>query len=139
MDRELYGQQFHLNDNEIDLVSTLAPKRQMLIKNPDVAKVANLDVDPKSYWIYTNDPFDNRKRREAFEAYGFEKGLEILAGGKDETPFPRPRDRRSSRSSPAPSTWRASFGSTWKSLPSTGSNRFSSASFWASFSRRWFS
>jgi type IV secretion system protein VirB4 len=82
MDRELYGQQFHLNDNEIDLISTLAPKRQMLIKNPDVAKVANLDVDPKSYWIYTNDPFDNRKRREAFEAYGFEKGLEILAEGK---------------------------------------------------------
>ena len=82
MDRELYGQQFHLNNNEIDLVSTLAPKRQMLIKNPDVAKVANLDVDPKSYWIYTNDPFDNRKRREAFEAHGFEKGLEILAGGK---------------------------------------------------------
>jgi len=82
MDRELYGQQFHLNDNEIDLVSTLAPKRQMLIKNPDVAKVANLDVDPKSYWIYTNDPFDNRKRREAFDAYGFEKGLEILARGK---------------------------------------------------------
>ena len=81
MDRELYGQQFHLNDNEIELVSTLAPKRQMLIKNPDIAKVANLDVDPKSYWIYTNDPFDNRKRREAFDAYGFEKGLEILAGG----------------------------------------------------------
>ena len=78
---ELYAQQFHLNDNEIDLVSTLAPKRQMLIKNPDIAKVANLDVDPKSYWIYTNDPFDNRKRRETFEVHGFEKGLEILAGG----------------------------------------------------------
>ena len=54
----------------------------MLIKNPDVAKVANLDVDLKSYWIYTNDPFDNRKRREAFETYGFEKGLEILARGQ---------------------------------------------------------
>jgi hypothetical protein len=38
-------------------------------------------VDPKSYWLYTNDPFDNQKRRDAFEAYGFEKGLEILAGG----------------------------------------------------------
>jgi len=82
MDRDLYAQQFHLNDNEIELVSTLAPKRQMLIKNPDIAKVANLEVDPKSYWIYTNDPFDNRKRREAFEAYGFEKGLEILARGQ---------------------------------------------------------
>ena len=43
------------------------------------AKVANLTVDPKSYWLYTNDPFDNRKRKEAFEAYGFEKGLQVLA------------------------------------------------------------
>ncbi|HEV2500714.1 MAG TPA: DUF87 domain-containing protein [Terriglobia bacterium] len=80
MDRDLYQRQFHLNDNEIELISTLIPKRQMLIKNPDIAKVANLEVDPKSYWLYTNDPFDNRKRKEAFETHGFEKGLEILAG-----------------------------------------------------------
>jgi type IV secretion system protein VirB4 len=82
MGRDLYQQQFHLNDIEIDLITTLVPKRQMLIKNPDIAKVANLNVDPKSYWIYTNDPFDNLKRRQAFEAYGFEKGLEILAGAQ---------------------------------------------------------
>lgn len=82
MDRELYQRQFHLNGHEIELISTLIPKRQMLIKNPDIAKVANLEVDPKSYWLYTNDPFDNRKRREAFEQYGFEKGLEILAGAE---------------------------------------------------------
>ena len=81
MDRDLYQRQFHLNDSELEIISTLIPKRQMLIKNPDVAKVANLEVDPKSYWIYTNDPFDNQKRREAFEAHGFEKGLEVLAGG----------------------------------------------------------
>jgi len=79
MDRELYQQQLRLNDNEVQLISTLVPKKQMLIKNPDMAKVLNLDVDPKSYWLYTNDPFDNRKRTEAFEAYGFEKGLEMLA------------------------------------------------------------
>jgi type IV secretion/conjugal transfer VirB4 family ATPase len=80
MDRALYREQFHLNDNEIELISTLVPKQQLLIKTPDFAKVANLTVDPKSYWLYTNDPFDNRKRREAFETYGFEKGLELLAG-----------------------------------------------------------
>lgn len=80
LDRELYQQQFHLNDHELELITTLIPKQQMLIKTPDVSKVANLNVDPKSYWIYTNDPFDNRKRDEAFAAHGFEKGLEILAG-----------------------------------------------------------
>jgi type IV secretion system protein TrbE len=80
MDRDLYRRQFHLNENEVDLISTLIPKQQFLIKTPELAKVANLTVDRTSYWLYTNDPFDNRKRKEAFEAYGFEKGLEVLAG-----------------------------------------------------------
>jgi type IV secretion/conjugal transfer VirB4 family ATPase len=80
MDRDLYRRQFHLNENEVDLISTLVPKQQFLIKTPELAKVANLTVDRKSYWIYTNDPFDNRKRKEAFETHGFEKGLELLAG-----------------------------------------------------------
>jgi len=82
MDRDLYRRQFNLNDNEIELISTLRPKQQLLIKTPELAKVANLEVDAKSYWLYTNDPFDNRKRREAFETHGFEKGLEILAVGQ---------------------------------------------------------
>ena len=80
MDRELYRNQFHLNETEINLIASLVPKRQFLIKNHEIAKVANLEVDAKSYWLYTNDPFDNRKRAEAFEKYGFEKGLEVLAG-----------------------------------------------------------
>jgi type IV secretion/conjugal transfer VirB4 family ATPase len=80
MDRDLYRRQFHLNENEVDLISSLIPKQQFLIKTPELAKVANLTVDRKSYWLYTNDPFDNRKRKEAFESYGFEKGLDVLAG-----------------------------------------------------------
>jgi type IV secretion/conjugal transfer VirB4 family ATPase len=80
MDRELYRRQFHLNENEVELISNLIPKQQFLIKTPELAKVANLTVDRKSYWLYTNDPYDNRKRSEAFENYGFEKGLEVLAG-----------------------------------------------------------
>jgi type IV secretion/conjugal transfer VirB4 family ATPase len=80
MDLDLYQQHFHLNTHEIELISGLIPKQQMLVKTPDTAKVANLNVDAKSYWLYTNDPFDNRKRDEAFATYGFEKGLEVLAG-----------------------------------------------------------
>ena len=82
MDRDLYRRQFHLNENEVELVSGLIPKQQFLIKTPELAKVANLTVDPKSYWLYTNDPYDNKKRKEAFETHGFEKGLEVLAGGE---------------------------------------------------------
>jgi type IV secretion system protein TrbE len=82
MDRDLYQRQFHLNENEVELIANLIPKQQFLIKTPELAKVANLNVDPKSYWLYTNDPYDNQKRKEAFETHGFEKGLEVLAGGR---------------------------------------------------------
>src|SRR5258707_11300578 len=82
MDRDLYRRQFHLNETEVELISGLIPKQQFLIKTPELAKVANLTVDAKSYWLYTNDPYDNRKRKEAFDTYGFEKGLEVLAGAK---------------------------------------------------------
>jgi type IV secretion/conjugal transfer VirB4 family ATPase len=82
MDRDLYRRQFHLNENEVELISGLIPKQQFLIKTPELAKVANLNVDAKSYWLYTNDPYDNKKRKEAFDTYGFEKGLEILAGAQ---------------------------------------------------------
>jgi type IV secretion system protein VirB4 len=80
MDPELYRRQFHLNDTEVEWISGLIPKRQFLIKTPDLAKVANLNVDRRSYWLYTNDPYDNQKREEAFDTYGFEKGLNVLAG-----------------------------------------------------------
>jgi type IV secretion system protein TrbE len=79
MDRDLYRRHFHLNEQEVELISGLIPKQQFLIKTPELAKIANLNVDPKSYWLYTNDPYDNRKRQEAFEKHGFEKGLELLA------------------------------------------------------------
>jgi type IV secretion system protein TrbE len=79
MDRDLYQRQFHLNDTEVEWISTLIPKRQFLIKTPELAKVANLNVDRRSYWLYTNDPYDNQRRKEAFAAHGFEKGLDVLA------------------------------------------------------------
>jgi type IV secretion/conjugal transfer VirB4 family ATPase len=79
MDQDLYRRQFHLNDTEVHLISTLIPKQQFLLKTPDLAKIANLHVDRRSYWLYTNDPYDNRRRKEAFDIHGFEKGLDILA------------------------------------------------------------
>ena len=84
MDRELYRRHFHLNEQEVELVAGLIPKQQFLIRTPELAKVANLTVDRKSYWLYTNDPYDNRKRQVAFEMYGFEKGLEVLAKDQPE-------------------------------------------------------
>jgi type IV secretion system protein VirB4 len=79
IDQVAYRQAFHLNETEAAAISNLVPKRQMLFKQPGISKILELNVDPKSYWIYTNNPNDNARKREAFERHGFRKGLEILA------------------------------------------------------------
>jgi len=79
MDRAAYSERFHLNQTEADLVAGLIPKQQFLLKRPHLAKVVNLHVHPTEYWLYTNSPYDNVRRQIAFEKYGFERGLEILA------------------------------------------------------------
>jgi len=79
MDVTSYREAFHLNEKEADLIAGLTPKRQILLKRPDRSKILNLNVGAKDYWLYTNNPFDNQKKREAFEQHGFEEALEILA------------------------------------------------------------
>ena len=79
MDVAAYREVFHLNQTQAEMISRLIPKKQILLKRPDMAKVLNLNVDRKGYWLYSNNPSDNEKKRSAFERHGIEKGLEILA------------------------------------------------------------
>ena len=79
LDRAKYAELFQLNTTELDLLTELIPRRQMLLKRPDLAKVLNLNVDPRSYWLYTNTPIDNDRVAATFREYGFEAGLDQLA------------------------------------------------------------
>ena len=78
-DRQQYTDLFQLNETEFDLISGLMPRRQLLVKRPDIAKVLTLAVDPRSYWLYTNTPVDNERVRAVFRDLGFEAGLDRLA------------------------------------------------------------
>ena len=44
MDRDHYKTVFRLNDTEVELIAGLQPKRELLIKRPDMAKVVRLEV-----------------------------------------------------------------------------------------------
>lgn len=79
MERSRYAELFQMNDMELDLLEGLTPRRQILLKRPDLAKVLTLAVDPKSYWIYTNTPIDNDRVAAVFREHGFEAGLDRLA------------------------------------------------------------
>jgi type IV secretion system protein VirB4 len=79
LDRARYAELFRLNETELDLLGSLMPRRQLLLKRADVAKVLNLSADARSYWLYTNTPIDNERVTAVFREYGFEAGLDHLA------------------------------------------------------------
>jgi type IV secretion/conjugal transfer VirB4 family ATPase len=78
-DPRQYAELFQLNEREVELLTGLMPRQQVLLKRADLAKVLNLTVDAKSYWIYTNTPLDNQRLAELSQQYGFEAGLDRLA------------------------------------------------------------
>ncbi len=79
LDRRQYAELFQLNETELDLLTGLMPRQQILLKRPGLTKVLNLTVDPKSYWLYTNTPVDNERVASMFREYGFHAGLDRLA------------------------------------------------------------
>jgi type IV secretion system protein TrbE len=79
LDRQQYADLFQLNAAELDLLITLQPRKQLLMKRPGLAKVLTLTVDPTSYWIYTNTPGDNERVAAMVRDHGLEGGLSRLA------------------------------------------------------------
>jgi type IV secretion/conjugal transfer VirB4 family ATPase len=53
IDRAVYQELFHLNETEAEGIATLVPRQQLLLKQPGVAKVLNLHVDPKSAALFS--------------------------------------------------------------------------------------
>jgi type IV secretion/conjugal transfer VirB4 family ATPase len=79
MDAQVYREAFGLNDTELDLIGSLVPPGQMLIRKPTGSKKVHLNVDSLSYWMATNNAKDNLLKQEYFERYGIAEGLRRLA------------------------------------------------------------
>ena len=56
----------------------LQPRKQFLLKRPEAAKVLELTVDPRAYWIYTNTPIDNDRMQQALQGRTFDQALTLL-------------------------------------------------------------
>ena len=79
LDRRQYSELFQMNEMELDLLAGLIPRQQIFLKRPDLAKVLALNVDPKSYWIYTNTPVDNERVAAMLREHGLAEGIDRLA------------------------------------------------------------
>src|SRR6185437_15475999 len=75
IERKLYADTFQLNDTELELLESLVPKRELLLKQPRGTKKLRLEVDSLTYWIATNNSRDNLRKQEYFARFGPEEGL----------------------------------------------------------------
>ena len=79
MNREVYAAAFHLNDTELDLIASLVPPGEMLIRKEKLSKKVRLNVDAASYWIATNNASDNQLKAKYLAQYGVAEGIRRLA------------------------------------------------------------
>ena len=75
MDRDLYREAFHLNDTELNLIASLIPPGQMLIRKAQSSKKVHLNVDSVSHWMAVNSARENLTKREYFAQFGIPEGL----------------------------------------------------------------
>jgi type IV secretory pathway VirB4 component len=79
IDRKLYAEIFQLSDTELELLESLVPKRDLLLKQPQHTKKLRLEVDSMTYWVATNNARDNIRKQDYFARFGPEQGLIRLA------------------------------------------------------------
>jgi len=72
---------FRLNDREAELIRSLIPKRELYLRRPGSSGILQLDVDPRSYWLYTSSLLDAERRDKAVAQYGLVEALNHLARG----------------------------------------------------------
>jgi type IV secretion system protein TrbE len=101
MDAQVYREAFGLNDTELDLIGSLVPPGQMLIRKPTGSKKVHLNVDSLSYWTATNNAKDNLLKQEYFERYGIAEGLRRLAKQYPFSPGRKPANATRSETSTA--------------------------------------
>ena len=71
-----------LSDAETVLIRSLIPKREVYARNPTDREVLSLNVDKRSYWMFTSNPIEEEKRSATIERTGdLQQAIEELARG----------------------------------------------------------
>ncbi|HJT69790.1 MAG TPA: hypothetical protein VJ731_06295 [Terriglobales bacterium] len=75
--RELYRKLFNLNDQEVLNLASLMP-RELMLKRAGYSKILKLNLDPKSYWLFTTRPKDRLVRDRLIADLGYDRAFEAL-------------------------------------------------------------
>ncbi len=81
--RDYYGKLFKMTDQQLNLFESLGPREGLLIRRDGITKVVTLNLDPRSYAIFSSKPKDRARRGRLIERWGLEDGITRFVAGED--------------------------------------------------------
>ncbi len=81
--RETYGELFKMTEQQLNLFESLGPREALLMRRDGVTKVVTLNLDPRSYAIFSTRPKDRARRGRLIERWGLEDGITRFVAGED--------------------------------------------------------
>ena len=81
--RDHYGELFKMTEQQLNLFESLGPREGLLMRRDCITKVVRLNLDPRSYAIFSTRPKDRARRGRLIERWGLEDGITRFVAGED--------------------------------------------------------
>ena len=80
--RKRYAELFKMNDQQIALFESLRDREALYMRRDGITKVVTLNLDPRSYAMFSTKPKDRVRRAKLIEKYGLADGISRFAQGE---------------------------------------------------------
>ncbi len=81
--RQFYGELFKMTEQQLNLFESLGPREGLLMRRDGITKVVTLNLDPRSYAIFSTRPKDRARRGRLIAKWGLEDGITRFVAGED--------------------------------------------------------
>ena len=80
--RQFYGELFKMTEQQLNLFESLEPREGLFMRRDGITKVITLNLDPRSYAIFSTKPKDRVRRTKLIAKYGLSEGISRFALGE---------------------------------------------------------
>jgi type IV secretion system protein VirB4 len=80
--RKRYAELFKMNEQQLALFESLQDREGLYIRRDGLTKVVTLNLDSRSYAIFSTKPKDRVRRTKLIEKYGLSEGISRFAQGE---------------------------------------------------------
>jgi len=81
--RKFYGELFKMTDQQLNLFESLGQREGLYLRRDGLTKVVTLNLDPRSYAIFSTRPKDRARRGRLIAKWGLQEGITRFVSGED--------------------------------------------------------